>query len=206
MPLAAQAIATTYRPAADSLIRAATGDSAAYDRVGRLVDGFGHRLAGSRSLEAAIDWVLAEMKKDGLQNVRGEPVKVTHWVRGAESVVLVRPRRDTLGMLGLGRQRGHAEGGDHRAGAGGRQLRGAGAAEGRRRGKIVLFDAPFTTYPETRHYRTDGPSRRGTRRSGGLSDPVGGLVLDPEPAHRPDRLRQHRAADPGRGARAWRTR
>jgi carboxypeptidase Q len=65
-------IPRAYRAAADSLIRAATGDSAAYDRVGRLVDGFGHRLAGSRSLEAAIDWILAEMKKDGLENVRGE--------------------------------------------------------------------------------------------------------------------------------------
>ena len=95
-------IPATYRAAADSLIRAATRDSAAYDRVGRLVDGFGHRLAGSRSLEAAIDWILQEMKRDGLENVRGEPVAVAHWVRGEESVVLVRPRRDTLGMLGLG--------------------------------------------------------------------------------------------------------
>ena len=95
-------IPATYRAAADSLIRAATRDSAAYDRVGRLVDGFGHRLAGSRSLEAAIDWILQEMKRDGLENVRGEPVAVAHWVRGEESVVLVRPRRDTLGMPGLG--------------------------------------------------------------------------------------------------------
>src|SRR5919109_5611864 len=84
-PAAAQdtAVAAAYRAAADRLIRAATRDSAAYDRVARLVDRFGHRLAGSRSLEAAIDWILAEMRKDGLQNVRGEPVRVTHWVRGA---------------------------------------------------------------------------------------------------------------------------
>ena len=151
-------LVAAYRRAADSVIRAATRDSAAYDRVGRLVDGFGHRHAGSRSLEAAIDWILAEMKRDGLQNVRGEPVKVTRWVRGEESVVLVRPRRDTLGMLGLGGSVGDAEGGDHRAGAGGLELRRAGAADGGGPGKIVLFDAPFTNYPETRHYRTDGPS------------------------------------------------
>jgi carboxypeptidase Q len=75
-------IPAAYRGAADSLIQAATRDSAAYERLGRLVDGFGHRHAGSRSLEAAIDWILAQMKKDGLQNVRGEPVKVAHWVRG----------------------------------------------------------------------------------------------------------------------------
>lgn len=77
--------APTYRAAADSLIRAATRDSAAYDRIGRLVDGFGRRQAGSRSLEAAIDWVLAEMGRDGLQNVRGEPAQVTYWVRAARS-------------------------------------------------------------------------------------------------------------------------
>ena len=43
-------VATAYRSAADSLIRAATGDSAAYARLGTLVDTFGHRLSGSASL------------------------------------------------------------------------------------------------------------------------------------------------------------
>ena len=104
-------IAATYRAAADSLIRAATGDSAAYTRIGNLVDKFGHRIAGSRSLEAAIDWVLAEMGRDGLENVRGEPVQVTHWVRGEESAVLTRPRRDTLSLLGLGGSVGTPKGG-----------------------------------------------------------------------------------------------
>ena len=151
-------IPATYRAAADSLIRAATRDSAAYDRVGRLVDGFGHRLAGSRSLEAAIDWILQEMKRDGLENVRGEPVAVAHWVRGEESVVLVRPRRDTLGMLGLG-----GSVATPRAGITAPVLVVSSFEELERRkadarGKIVLFDAPFTNYGETRHYRTDGPS------------------------------------------------
>jgi carboxypeptidase Q len=151
-------ITATYRAAADSLIRAATRDSAAYDRVGRLVDGFGHRLAGSPSLEAAIDWILAEMKKDGLQNVRGEPVKVAHWVRGEESVALVRPRRDTLSMLGLG-----GSVATPKAGITAPVLVVSSFEELERRkadarGKIVLFDAPFTEYGETRRYRTDGPS------------------------------------------------
>src|SRR6266540_1236522 len=105
-PAAAQthnpAIGAAYRAAADSIIRAATGDSAAYQRLGKLVDTFGHRFSGSASLEAAIDWVLGEMKADGLENVRGEPVMVPHWVRGTESVELVKPRRATLQMLGLG--------------------------------------------------------------------------------------------------------
>jgi carboxypeptidase Q len=151
-------LAATYRNAADSLIRAATRDSAAYRRIARLVDGFGHRQAGSRSLEAAIDWVLAEMRRDGLQNVRGEPVQVTRWVRGAESAVLIKPRLDTLHLLGLG-------------GSVGTPARGVTAPvlvvtsfddlerrKSRARGKIVLFDVPFTEYEATRRYRTDGPS------------------------------------------------
>src|SRR5690349_17718894 len=91
----------SYQRVADSLIRAATGDSSAYQRLGNLVDKFGNRLSGSANLEAAIDWILTEMKGDSLENVRGERVMVPHWVRGQESVDLVRPRRARLRMLGL---------------------------------------------------------------------------------------------------------
>jgi carboxypeptidase Q len=153
---ATRPVETTYRGVADSLIRAATGDSAAYMRLGKLVDGFGHRLSGSASLEAAIDWILAEMKGDGLENVRGERVMVPHWVRGQESAELVRPRRARLQMLGLGGSIATPRRGitapvlvvtsfD--------ELRDR-AAEAR--GKIVLFDVPFTTYRETVKYRVDG--------------------------------------------------
>jgi carboxypeptidase Q len=151
-------LAATYREAADSLIRAATRDSAAYDRIGRLVDGFGHRHAGSASLEAAIDWILGEMRKDGLQNARGEPVRVTHWVRGDESAELVRPRRARLSMLGLGGSIATPK-----AGLTAPVLVVSSFEELERRkadarGRIVLFDAAFTSYPESRRYRTDGPS------------------------------------------------
>jgi carboxypeptidase Q len=151
-------LASTYQPIADSLIRAATRDSAAYSRLGTLVDRFGHRLSGSASLEAAIDWTLAEMKKDGLQNVRGEPVSVAHWERGQESVELVKPRRARLSMLGLGGSVGTPAGGIT---APVLVVSSFAELEQRRaeaRGKIVLFDAPFTTYTETRRYRSDGPS------------------------------------------------
>src|SRR5512141_2411507 len=87
---------------ASAPLAAQSADSGAYDRLGRLVDGNGHRLSGSASLERAIDWILAEMKKDGLANAHTEPVKVTHWVRGRESADLVSPRPMSLPMLGLG--------------------------------------------------------------------------------------------------------
>jgi carboxypeptidase Q len=153
---AAPSFANQYQAVSDSLIRAATRDSAAYTRLGQLVDGFGHRLSGSASLEAAIDWILAQMKKDGLENVHGEPVMVPHWIRGEEFAELITPRRAPLRMLGLGGSIGTPKGGitapvlvvgsfD--------ELRDK-AAEAR--GKIVLFDAPFTSYPETVKYRVGG--------------------------------------------------
>ena len=155
---AQQPIGTTYRAAADSLIRAATRDSAAYERLGVLVDRFGHRLSGSASLEAAIDWILGEMKGDGLQNVRGEPVTVTHWVRGRESAELVRPRRAPLRMLGLGGSVATPAEGITAPVLVVESFEELEARRNEARGRIVLFDAPFTTYGETRRYRSDGPS------------------------------------------------
>lgn len=145
-----------YQQTAGKIIAAATADSSAYDRLGRLVDGFGHRLSGSQSLEKAIDWVLAEMKKDGLANARTEPVKVPHWVRGNESVELISPRRMQLPMLGLGGSIGTP-----RAGITAPVLVVSSFDELEQRkaeakGKIVLFDAPFTDYGTTGLYRRTG--------------------------------------------------
>ena len=58
-PLPASEVPGRYRADADRLIDAALADSAAWHRLAALVDGFGHRLSGSRSLEAAIDWIEA---------------------------------------------------------------------------------------------------------------------------------------------------
>ena len=105
-PLSAQApeaIPTKYRAIANRIIAAAQADSAgAWNRIAELTDRFGHRLSGSVALEQAISWTAATMIKDGLDNVRREPVMVPHWVRGAESLELVAPRRQLLPMLGLG--------------------------------------------------------------------------------------------------------
>jgi carboxypeptidase Q len=145
-----------YRAIADSLIHAATGDSAAYARLGRLVDGFGHRLSGSASLEAAIDWVLAQMESDGLEHVRGERVMVPHWVRGEESVELVKPRRARLSMLGLGGSIATPRRGITAPVLVVTSFDDLNQRAAEARGKIVLFDVPFTTYRETVKYRVEG--------------------------------------------------
>lgn len=159
-PLAAQTpdsgIAARYGETADRLIRTALADSSAYDRLGRLVDGNGHRLSGSPALERAIDWVLAEMKRDGLANAHTEPVKVPHWVRGRESLTLVSPRRMALPLLGLGGSIATAKQGITApvlVVSGFEELT-ARAAEAK--GKIVLFDAPWVDYGATGQYRRVG--------------------------------------------------
>src|SRR5262249_50698694 len=91
-----------YRDPANRLIEAALADTTAYRRLEYLTDKIGNRPSGSQALERAIDWALATMRADGLSQVRGEPVMVPHWVRGAESAELVAPRRLTLHVLGLG--------------------------------------------------------------------------------------------------------
>jgi carboxypeptidase Q len=146
-------IADQYRPTADRIIAAALADSSAWNRLARLTDTFGPRLSGSRSLERAIDWIIAEMKRDGLQNVRGEPVMVPHWVRGEESATLISPRTTSLHMIGLGRSVG-----TKKAGVTAPVMVVSSFDELTRRaaeakGKIVLFDVPFTGYGQTVRYR-----------------------------------------------------
>src|SRR5688500_8784658 len=77
-------IAREYRDASNRIIDGALADSSGFRRLTVLTDRFGHRLSGSESLERALDWILEEMRRDGLHNVRGEPVMVPRWVRGAE--------------------------------------------------------------------------------------------------------------------------
>lgn len=46
-----------------------------------MTDKFGHRLAGSQSLEDSIDYLVDEFQKAGLENVHTEDAPVPHWVR-----------------------------------------------------------------------------------------------------------------------------
>jgi carboxypeptidase Q len=147
-----------YRSIADSLIGAATHDSATYTRLGTLVDTYGPRLSGSAALESAIDWILEQMKSDGLENVRGERVMVPHWVRGAESAELVKPRKTRLAMLGLGGSVPTPSKGITAPVLVVSSFDELTARAVDAKGKIVLFDAPFTSYRETVHYRVDGAS------------------------------------------------
>ncbi len=147
------------------LVDAALASDQAMRRLTTLCDSIGARLSGSQGLERAVAWAERVMREDGLERVEAMPVLVPHWVRGAESATLVEPRRENLAMLGLGGSVGTPPEGitapvvvvssfeDF-----------AALSDAAVRGKIVLWNVPFTTYGETVAYRANGgiaASRRG---------------------------------------------
>ena len=100
--LAAQATpgwVAEYRPAAQRLITESQSNDFAWQRLAEVTDTFGPRISGSEALERAIDWAVAKMKEDGLENVRKELVMVPKWVRGRESLDLIEPVRQPLPLL-----------------------------------------------------------------------------------------------------------
>ena len=151
-------IAKKHKKNADLIINRSMADSQGYNRLGEMLDTFGPRLSGSTNLEKTLEWIKSEMKKDGLDNVRGEDVMVPKWVRGKESAVMTSPWRKDLAILGLGGSIGTGP-----RGISGEvfvvnsfedlKLRAKDA-----KGKIVLYNVPFTTYGETVQYRYRGAS------------------------------------------------
>jgi carboxypeptidase Q len=150
-------VARQYKAVADRIIDAAVADSgAAWNKLARFTDYSGNRLSGSASLERGIDWLLAEMKKEGLDNVHSEPAMIPHWVRGAESATLIKPRVSRLPMLGLGGSIATPKGGITAEVIVVNSFDDLTARAAEAKGKIVLFDAPFTSYGATVRYRTTG--------------------------------------------------
>jgi carboxypeptidase Q len=148
-----------YRPAAARLLEAARADPTAWERLTHLTDTFGHRLSGSPALEAALRWAASEMERDGLSDVRLEKVMVPRWVRGRESAHLVEPFPGELVMLGLGNSVGTPAAGLQAEVAVVRSFEDLDARAEGVRGKIVLYNVPFTSYGETVRYRGAGASR-----------------------------------------------
>jgi len=151
--------AEAYRERAARIVGAAVTTDRAYRRLAYLTDRIGHRLSGSEGLRRAIEWALAEMKRDGLDNVRGERVMVPHWVRGEESLELLTPTAAPLAMLGLGNSVGTPPAGVTAEALVVRSFDELDARAAEARGKIVVYNVPFTTYGVTVQYRGAGASR-----------------------------------------------
>ena len=144
------------RDDAARLMKAALADDFAWQRVAELSDTYGSRLSGSDNLQRAIDWAVAAMKADGLENVHTEPVMVPRWIRGHESAQIVDPPRDNIGILGLGGTVATPPGGIEAEVLPVTSFDDLREKQAQARGRIVLFDVPYTTYYETVTYRTAG--------------------------------------------------
>ena len=161
-PLRAQGdtpVARAFKQAADRIIDAALADSTrAWDALARFTDYSGSRISGSPALERGIDWMLAQMQKDGLDGVHGEPAMVPHWVRGRESAALVAPRAQNFPMLGLGGSIATPPDGITAEVVVMTSFDELKLTAKVVKGKIVLWDVPFTNYGATVAYRGAGAS------------------------------------------------
>ena len=147
-----------YRANAAKLIAAANADQFAWDRLAELTDTYGQRLSGSDNLTRAIAWAVETMKKDGLDNVHSERVMIPRWVRGNESLEIINPPHHVIPMLGLGGSIATPAGGieaDVMVVTSGDELVKRSAEA---KGRIVLFNVPYTNYGETVAYRSGGAS------------------------------------------------
>ncbi len=158
LPLSPQvaSVPRDTQDAARRLIQAALVDPVGWERLSDLVDTFGPRLSGSESLESALDWILQEMQLDGLENVRAEPAMVPRWVRGDEFLQLLSPRLKTMDFIGLGGSIPTPPDGIRAEVLVVDSFGDLEEKADQARGRIVLFDVPFTSYGETVRYRTDG--------------------------------------------------
>lgn len=145
---------------ASTLIDRALHDGVAYARLAELTDTIGPRLSGSAGAAAAVQWGLKRFQQDGLQ-ARLEPVKVPHWVRGAESGELLAGEGVAAHPLAL-TALGNSVGGDVSAevveARSLEQIANLGASA---RGKIVFLDHTMTRpedYGRFVELRGRGPS------------------------------------------------
>jgi len=76
--------------------------SRAHEFTRELADRIGPRLAGSPGDARAVAWAKAAMENLGLRDVRTEPVKVPHWVRGVETAQILTPAPQPLTVTAIG--------------------------------------------------------------------------------------------------------
>ncbi len=149
-----------YRDIAGRLLGAALVDQDGWNKLSYLTTRIGNRLSGSANLERAVQWFADRMKADGLENVKLQPVKVPHWVRGRESAKMVEPYEKNLNMLGLGSSIATPAGGITASAVvvgSFTELEALGASKVK--GKIVVYDVEWKGYGQTNVYRTTGAAR-----------------------------------------------
>ena len=133
-----------------------SGQNQSYDRLAEFTDRFGARISGSQNLENAIDYMLEKLKEDGLENVHGEEVNVTHWVRNQEYAHMLLPREYNFTILGLGKSVGTPPEGIT---ADAIVVSSFDELSDKVEGKIVIYNQPYKGYGDTAIYRVLGANR-----------------------------------------------
>jgi carboxypeptidase Q len=132
--------------------------SKTYDKLAYLSDYFPDRNSGSQGLEDAIDYILAEMKTEGFENVHGENVTVPKWTRGKEYGAILTPIYRPMSTMALGTSIGTT------GNLTGQVIvvRSFDELEQKKnevRGKIVVYNQAWKGYGDTVEYRSNGASR-----------------------------------------------
>jgi len=139
------------------IVKMATESDLAWERLTYMADTFGPRFSGSKNLEDAIDWIVETMEEDGgFDKVWTQPVMVPHWVRGEESATLMAPRKQKLPMLSMGGSVATPDGGITAEVIVVKDFDELEAVKDQVEGKIVLYNAEFTSYGRTVQYRMNG--------------------------------------------------
>ena len=151
----------SFQDVVDQIIAFSTtgpGANQSYNRLATFVDKFGNRLSGSQNLEDSIDYMLEVLQQDGLDNVHGEKVNVTRWVRNQEYAKLVSPRAYDMAITGLGGSVG-TDGELTAEAFVVRSFDDLAANPDKVNGKIVVYNQDFVSYPDTAVYRVAGASK-----------------------------------------------
>jgi carboxypeptidase Q len=143
-----------YRDDVMRLIRSATTSDFAWKRLAEMTDTYGHRLSGSDNLTRAIAWAADKMTADGLENVHTERVMVPKWIRGHESAEIIDPPIHDVAMLGLGGTVATPPAGIEAEVLPVNSFEDLQFRSAEAKGRIVLFNVPYTNYSETVTYRT----------------------------------------------------
>eukprot|EP01123_Difflugia_compressa_P011771 TRINITY_DN4802_c0_g1_i1.p1 TRINITY_DN4802_c0_g1~~TRINITY_DN4802_c0_g1_i1.p1 ORF type:complete len:450 (+),score=102.64 TRINITY_DN4802_c0_g1_i1:158-1351(+) len=94
------------------------------------------------------------MQSQGLENVFKEPVtNITNWIRGNESLTMIKPRKANMALLGLGNSVGGTVTAEAIVVTSFEDLQQKASLA---RGKIVVYNVPFVSYEITVVYRSRG--------------------------------------------------
>ena len=99
--LSFSAVAQSPEQTAQRIIAYELANSRAYDILSYLTDHIGPRLSGSKNADLAVKWTTGQLR-DWNIHFRNEPVRVPHWVRGAERARLVSHNDQKIVVTALG--------------------------------------------------------------------------------------------------------